>query len=507
MVALALELQRNKEAASTTPTDEISAPGATAEERASYWRDLLKNSGLFPYYVNTDGGVVHSLDTDVNDRLRSGAVAVVPVKGTLVREAWPGEEVYYGLVSSERIAHFLDKCRNDDRVTAVVSDIDSPGGQVAGMESLGRAAKELSLAKPTEAHVNGLAASGGYWLASQFRSIRLDGQLSSVGSIGVMLSFLDVIPLLESWGIKYYELYAKESSKKNEEWRQLRQEEDPEKIKMRLGETAQLFIATVKAGRGARLGNDPATLEGRVYSGANAISNGMADAMGTLEQSILSVRAGVAPVTTVQDPANPDPEDDKSTNPPAGTAGPAVSEPENQTSMNFITKLVAMAAALFSSKEEATTENIDAANAQLKEKGVDGVVFASAANAEAFADAAQRVADAESAQQAAVARADAAETALRDNKDASLAAARNAGLTVAEGASGLDALVAALTEARTALTQSQARVTALEQTPPQPTTAHGPGGDIRNNMRTEAEKELDEFDKQVEEDLKAYGRA
>lgn len=509
MVALALELKRHPGAMQVLE-DDSTGDRATPEQRASYWRELLKTSGCFPWYVNPDGGIVHSLDEDANDRLRNGAVAVVPVLGTLVHEAWPAEEVFYGLVSSQRIAAFLDKCRMDARVAAVVSNIKSPGGQVDGMENLGRAARELSAAKPTEAHIDCMAASGGYWLASQFRTIRLDGQLSEVGSVGVMLSFFDVIPALEAWGLKYHELYAKESDKKNEAWRQLRTEEDPEKYKKELGFVAEVFRSTVKAGRGARLGSDPAALEGRMFSGQVAIDAGMADSIGSLDESIMHVR-GIANVQQpANDPANPDPANNNATNPAPGTDD---GEEANHTkptngNMNLKNKLIAMVTALFSTKEEITEANLAEANTELKAQGIDGVQYASTAQLERAAQAnelvsaaEEKVTTAETKATAAEGRATAAEAMVASGNEALAAAMTEHGITAQEGKTSLECVIASIAADKAALKTATDRITELEQTPAAPASqATNASGDVRT---LEQDPEVTEFELQVERDLAA----
>lgn len=510
MIALALELQRKQggQAVMEDGDDNI-----TVEERASYWRELLKSSNCFPYYVNPDGGVVHSLDEDWNDRLRAGAVAVVPVLGTLVHEAWVGEEVFYGLVSSQRIAAFLDKCRTEPRIAAVVANIKSPGGQVDGMENLGRSARELSAVKPTEAHIDCMAASGGYWLASQFRSIRLDGQLSEVGSVGVMLSFFDVIPALESWGLKYHELYAKESDKKNEAWRQLRTEDDPEKYKQELGFVAEVFRSTVKLGRGARLGNDPATLEGRMYSGQLAIDAGMADSLGSLDQSIQHVRGISGAQAPTADPAEPDPANNTATNPAPGTdddGGEDAQQKPKPTNgnMSLKNKLIALATALFSSKEEITEANLTEANTELQAQGIEGVQFAStaqlerAANANALVDAAEKNAKtAEGQVTAAEERATTAEALVSTANETIAAAMKEHGIEAQEGKSPLECVLASLAADKMALKTADMRIAELERMEPAPpSTASNASGDIRT---VEKDPETLEFEQQVERDLAA----
>lgn len=378
---LALEMDQRK--AGVMLSSEGTEASEGGEEQANWWNDLLIASGVTPYYMNPDGSVVQSVEKDADSKLQQGAVAVIPVHGTLMHDCWACEEVFYGLVSSKRLSTFTRDVQRNPKVAGAVFSIYSPGGMVNGTEALGRAVRELGAAKKTVAHVDSLAASAGYWLASQCGTIVIDGETTEVGSVGVMLSFLDVIPYLEALGCKYHELYPEESNKKNEAWRQLRTQNDPTLFKAELAQTAKVFADTVKAGRGARLKNTEAAFEGRVYAGTEAVTVGLADRIGDLPSCIQNVRTGTDGAGA---PASVDPNKPNPSEAPASDATKTTPTPTANTTrpMSFKSMLASLAAAIFSTKEDATAENIAAANAELKEKGITGVHFV---DSEAFAAA------------------------------------------------------------------------------------------------------------------------
>ena len=66
-----------------------------------------------------------------------------------------------------------------------VLDVDSPGGEVAGIDKAIEALQLARSVKPLRAQVGSMAASAAYWIASQAQEIRADSELSQVGSIGV----------------------------------------------------------------------------------------------------------------------------------------------------------------------------------------------------------------------------------------------------------------------------------------------------------------------------------
>lgn len=450
----------------------------TGDEANERWREFLISTGRYPYWVNPDGRVLHSLDPEAKSYIQQGAIAVIPVKGILVKEAWTLEELWYGLVSSERITQFINSVAADDRVVGAVATVDSPGGMVSGTEKLGNAWMQLGASKRTVAHVDALAASAAYWFASGSGSIQMDCRTAYTGSIGVMTSFWDFTPVWEAIGAKYYEIYAPESEKKNEEFRKLRADNDPGGYQLRLSNIAKLFREHVLAGRGSKLQpSEPEALQGRVYAGDASVAVGLADGFNDLDGCIKLVRAAT-PTEDAPAAASPD------QNIPPAEKDREDAEANNQPKpMKLKAMLAALAAALFSEKEEATQEVIEAANAELAEKGISNVAFVSTAEQQRLADASAALqeaeaaktkaeqekaeadaakAAAETARTEAVAAKDKAEGAATATETKLKAAAEKHGIQVAEGGSLLDAVIAALGTTTEELTAAKAEIATLK---------------------------------------------
>ncbi|TMV83232.1 S49 family peptidase [Thioclava sp. BHET1] len=113
----------------------------------------------------------------------SRSVAVVPVRGILtpnnaLLEKYLGWSTYTGLMDTAG-----DLAAADD-VSAVVLDINSPGGLVLGCEGAVQAIAQMAKVKPVYALAAPLAASAAYWIGSQARELSLTPG-ATVGSIGV----------------------------------------------------------------------------------------------------------------------------------------------------------------------------------------------------------------------------------------------------------------------------------------------------------------------------------
>lgn len=109
-------------------------------------------------------------------------VAVMPVRGMLT----PSDGMlsrYLGWATYQGIEAACDELAASEEVMAVVLDMNTPGGLVLGLEAAGEAVARLAAAKQVLALVNPLAASAGYWIASQAGLVTMTPG-AEVGSIG-----------------------------------------------------------------------------------------------------------------------------------------------------------------------------------------------------------------------------------------------------------------------------------------------------------------------------------
>lgn len=127
-------------------------------------------------------------------------VAIIPVTGTLVRRgAFLGESS--GMTSYEGLSAMLRTAGSDPRVRAVALEIDSFGGEAAGIFDLCAQIRELRGIKPVRAFVADYALSAGYAIASQADHITIP-PFGLAGSIGVLMLHADFSKAMEKNGVK-----------------------------------------------------------------------------------------------------------------------------------------------------------------------------------------------------------------------------------------------------------------------------------------------------------------
>lgn len=123
-----------------------------------------------------------------------GGVAVIPVSGPIVRE-----QGWYG-TGQDAVASSLKAALADPSARAILLDITSPGGVVAGTKELADAIAEARTKKRCAAYANGLCTSAAYWLASATGTVYAP-LTATVGSIGVIMTITNYAKLEEKWGI------------------------------------------------------------------------------------------------------------------------------------------------------------------------------------------------------------------------------------------------------------------------------------------------------------------
>ena len=202
-------------------------------------------------------------------------VAVIEISGVLVhRGAWIGQSS--GQTSYEGIAAQLAAAASDPLVRGIALEIDSFGGEVAGVFDLADAIRAARNAVPVWAFVAEHAFSAGYALASQADRIILP-RTGAVGSIGVVVMHADLSGQLSDAGVTVTLVHSGAHKVDGNPYEPL-----PDSVRARIqGEIdsiRNLFAETVGAGRGRRLTADAAlATEAECYRGAAAVAVGLAD--------------------------------------------------------------------------------------------------------------------------------------------------------------------------------------------------------------------------------------
>jgi len=107
----------------------------------------------------------------------------------------------HGPLSTEDAITAVRQTATYEKVDAILLDVDSPGGTAMGTAELAEAVADASQEKFVYAFTGGLMCRAAYWVASQSDAIYASPS-ARVGSIGVIIPFLDASEAFERAGLK-----------------------------------------------------------------------------------------------------------------------------------------------------------------------------------------------------------------------------------------------------------------------------------------------------------------
>ena len=208
-------------------------------------------------------------------------VAVIYADGDIV----DGDGTEDDTVYSRRLSSQLREARLDDAVRAVVLRVNSPGGSALAADVIWREAQLLREKKPLIVSMGAYAASGGYYISAPADVIVAD-RLSLTGSIGVFGMMFDARGLFNNkLGITFDNVQTNPSADLGSPVRSMTPAEKAAVMRS-VDKVYDTFTHLVAEGRNLPLDKVLDIAGGRVWSGAAAVEEGLADANGGLLMSI-----------------------------------------------------------------------------------------------------------------------------------------------------------------------------------------------------------------------------
>ena len=219
-------------------------------------------------------------------------IAVIEISGVLIhRGGWIGQSS--GQTSYEGITAQIEAAARDPSVRAVALEIDSFGGEVAGVFDLADQIRAVRRNKPVWAFVAEHAFSAGYALASQADRILLP-RTGAVGSIGVVVMHADLSGQLDQDGVRVTMIHSGRHKVDGNPYEPL-PEAVRDDIQNEIDALRVLFAETVAAGRAGRLSRGAAlATEAATYRGADAVSAGLADEVVDLTRGFARFRESLS---------------------------------------------------------------------------------------------------------------------------------------------------------------------------------------------------------------------
>jgi protease IV len=212
-------------------------------------------------------------------------VAVILLRG-LISSAIPGNTTD-SMVDDLRAA--LQQARDDDRVKAIVLEIDSPGGEVTAADAIYNAVVKARARKPVVVYMDSLAASGGYYIACGGKFL-MANDTTITGSIGVIIQTLNYEQLFHKVGLGSVIFKSGKFKDMLNGARPITPEER-ELVQSFIMKTYDKFLGIVASERKLppeMLRNSIA--DGRILSGRDAYDNKLVDGLGQLDDAFAKAK-------------------------------------------------------------------------------------------------------------------------------------------------------------------------------------------------------------------------
>jgi signal peptide peptidase SppA len=233
----------------------------------------------------------------------AAGVAVVPLVGLITPRLTLLSMLFGGGGGLEQFRADLRQAVASPDVSSIVLNVDSPGGSVELLTETAAELRQARAVKPIVAAVSTLAASAGYWLASQASEVAVTPS-GSVGSVGAYRIHVDQSGADAQEGIKPTIVSAGEYKVEQQPHAPLADSARAE-LQRSVDEHYGQFLADVAAGRGTTAAHVAEHYgKGRLLSARRAVEAGKADRVATIEQVVGSELAS-ASATRADTPTSP----------------------------------------------------------------------------------------------------------------------------------------------------------------------------------------------------------
>jgi ClpP class serine protease len=236
-------------------------------------------------FMNSSTQVIDADGWRMNDKLQNECVAVVNLTDPIYKYSMMCGPV--GMIETARTLKQLD---NHPNVKGIVLVLDTPGGEGSAARLLFETISSLN--KVCVAYVDDLCASAGMYIASACDAIIANSSLARVGSIGTYVTIADFAKAFEMDGVEFLDIYADDSTEKNQDYLQAiefmrsggkKGSLDP--VKKIVNKFNDAFLADVKEARGDSMtGDDWKT--GKMFFADEALKIGLIDGIDTLDNVI-----------------------------------------------------------------------------------------------------------------------------------------------------------------------------------------------------------------------------
>ena len=196
-------------------------------------------------------------------------------------------EINMPITNSKKAVEDLNYFNKKSNIVAIVVRLETPGGGVAASQEIYEKVRKISKTsdKPIIASMGGVAASGGYYIALGADTIMANPG-TATGSIGVVMSYPIIGELMDKMGIQYETIKSGTLKDSGSPFRKITSEER-KYFQGLIDDLHGQFLSVVVKERNIPIEKAAELANGQVYSGKQAVENGLIDMLGTFEDAVL----------------------------------------------------------------------------------------------------------------------------------------------------------------------------------------------------------------------------
>jgi protease IV len=199
-----------------------------------------------------------------------GKVGVVEIQGVITE--------------SKEIIRLIKRFRENDDIKSIVIRIDSPGGVIGPSQEIYREIRKTTQEKKIVASMGSIAASGGYYIAAATDGI-VANPGTITGSIGVIMAYTNFRKVLDKIGMVPVVIKSGPFKDMGSPTKDM-SEEEKEVLQTFVDQAHRQFVTAIAEGRKMDIEHVKVLADGRIYTGEEAVKQGLVDRLGNLEDAI-----------------------------------------------------------------------------------------------------------------------------------------------------------------------------------------------------------------------------
>lgn len=243
---------------------------------------LIIKSALLPHEKE---GKIEKLDETLIEGTGDDKILIIPIKGVITAQS--SRKLFQETPSIvDSVKQQLEQARDDNGVKAVIFEINSPGGGITASDIIYKEILEFKekTNKRIIVSMQDVAASGAYYISAAADKI-ISHPTTVTGSIGVIMPLINVTNLAEKYGIEDTSI---ESGNMKSIGSPLKKMSDEEKKVLYdiVYEMYTRFLNVIADGRNMKIEDVRKLADGRIYTGKQALENGLVDQLGYIDDAI-----------------------------------------------------------------------------------------------------------------------------------------------------------------------------------------------------------------------------